>query len=80
MSLNIEGVELAVLETIFRIDFLSLDIEGVELAVLETIPWSKVDIETLLIEVKHCERRNGVFLINVYFQNPISLQPDDINL
>ena len=52
MSLDIEGVELAVLETIFRIDFMSLDIEGVELAVLETIPWSKVDIETLLIEVK----------------------------
>ncbi|XP_023336634.1 protein Star [Eurytemora carolleeae] len=36
-----------------KIDFMSLDIEGVELAVLETIPWSKVDIETLLIEVEH---------------------------
>ena len=36
----------------FRIDFLSLDIEGVELPILETIPWSKLDIETLLIEVK----------------------------
>ena len=36
---------------LFRIDLLCLDIEGVEDAVLQTLPWDKVDIETLLVEV-----------------------------
>jgi len=31
---------------------LSLDIEGAEDVVLQTIPWDKVDIETLLVEVR----------------------------
>ena len=35
----------------FRIDFLSLDIEGLEQAVLESVPWDKVDIQTILVEV-----------------------------
>ena len=35
----------------FRIDFLSLDIEGAELMVLETIPWDKVNIQSILVEV-----------------------------
>ena len=34
---------------------LSLDIEGAEDVVLQTIPWDKVDIETLLIEVRSTE-------------------------
>ena len=36
----------------FRIDFFSLDIEGAEMEVLRTIPWDKVSIELILIEVK----------------------------
>ena len=32
-------------------DFLSIDIEGAELAVLNTIPWDKVDIELVMLEV-----------------------------
>ncbi len=35
----------------FRIDFLSLDIEGAEMLVLQTIPWEKVNIQSILIEV-----------------------------
>ena len=34
-----------------KIDFLSIDIEGAELAVLNTIPWDKVEIELIMIEV-----------------------------
>ena len=33
------------------VDYFSLDIEGAELAVLKTIPWDKVDIKILSIEV-----------------------------
>jgi hypothetical protein len=42
---------LQILALLFRIDLLCLDIEGVEDAVLQTLPWDKVDIETLLVEV-----------------------------
>jgi len=35
------------------VNLLSLDIEGAEFAVLKTIPWDKVDIEVLLIELIH---------------------------
>ena len=31
----------------------SLDIEGAEFGVLKTVPWDKVDIEVLLIELIH---------------------------
>ena len=33
--------------------YLSLDIEGGEFGVLKTVPWDKVDIEVLLIELIH---------------------------
>ena len=36
---------------ITRIDFLSLDVEGAELDVLNTVPWDKVDIELVMVEV-----------------------------
>ena len=36
-----------------RIDFLSLDIEGADLQVLMTIPFSKVKISVIMIEVAH---------------------------
>ena len=39
-----------------NIDFLSLDIEGAELAVLKTIPWNKVDIKMVMIEVNHSDK------------------------
>ena len=35
----------------YRVDLLSLDIEGAEQKVLETIPWDKVDIGMVMIEV-----------------------------
>ena len=34
-----------------RIDFFSLDVEGAEEAVLNTLPWDKVNIQSVLIEV-----------------------------
>lgn len=39
-----------------KVDFLSLDIEGAELAVLKTIPWDKVDIELVMIEINHSDK------------------------
>lgn len=36
-----------------RVDFLSLDIEGDELYVLKTIPFEKVDIRMMTVEVAH---------------------------
>ncbi len=35
-----------------RIDFLSLDVEGAEEAVLNTLPWDRINIQSVLIEVK----------------------------
>ena len=39
-----------------RVDFFSLDIEGAELAVLRAIPWTKVNIELVMIEVNHSDQ------------------------
>jgi len=39
-----------------RVDFLSIDIEGAELAVLNTIPWDKVQIELVMLEVEHSDK------------------------
>ena len=36
-----------------RVDLFSLDIEGAEFQVLQTIPWDKVDIRVILVEVAH---------------------------
>ncbi len=36
-----------------QVDFISLDIEGAEMPVLKTIPWDKVNIRALMIEVNH---------------------------
>ena len=38
--------------TCCRVDLLSLDIEGAEQKVLETLPWGKVDIGMVMIEVR----------------------------
>ena len=35
------------------VDYFSLDVEGAELPILKTIPWDKVDIQILSIEVNH---------------------------
>ena len=40
-----------------QVDLLSLDIEGAELAVLRAIPWDKVNIELVMIEVNHSDQR-----------------------
>lgn len=44
---------LAVGERGKTVNYLSLDIEGVEFQVLKTIPWEKVDIEVLTVEMNH---------------------------
>ena len=44
---------LAVGERGNTVNYLSLDIEGVEFQVLQTIPWEKVDIEVLTVEMNH---------------------------
>jgi hypothetical protein len=36
---------------VVRIDLFSLDIEGAEYDVLKTVPWDKVNIDALLVEV-----------------------------
>jgi predicted metallopeptidase len=35
------------------VDLFSLDIEGAEFQVLKTVPWDKVDIKVILVEVAH---------------------------
>ena len=35
------------------VDLFSLDIEGAEIPVLKTIPWNKIDIKVVIIEVNH---------------------------
>ena len=40
-----------------KVDLLSLDIEGAELAVLRAIPWTKVNIELVMIEVNHSDQQ-----------------------
>ena len=36
-----------------RVELFSLDIEGAEYPVLQTVPWAKVNIRCLIIEVNH---------------------------
>ena len=38
------------------VDFFSLDVEGAEQGILESIPWDKVDIKVILIEIDHSEK------------------------
>ena len=38
-----------------QVDFFSLDIEGADLLVLKTIPWDKVNIKLVMIEVAHSD-------------------------
>ena len=40
-----------------QVDLFSLDVEGAELAVLRAIPWDKVNIELVMIEVNHSDKR-----------------------
>ena len=40
-----------------RVDYFSLDVEGAEMAVLRTIPWKKLDIRALSVEVAHSDKR-----------------------
>ena len=39
-----------------NVDFLSLDLEGAELAVLKTIPWEKVNIKLIMVEMNHSDK------------------------
>lgn len=44
------------------VDYMSLDIEGAEEAVLKTLPWDKVDIQVIGLEIiteKHDEEAKG---------------------
>ena len=36
-----------------HVDYFSLDIEGAEMVVLETLPWSKVNMTLLSVEINH---------------------------
>ncbi|TRY67100.1 hypothetical protein TCAL_14697 [Tigriopus californicus] len=36
-----------------KVDYFSLDIEGAEIPVLKTIPWDKVDITVVEVEMNH---------------------------
>jgi hypothetical protein len=45
------GLRIIFFVIIVRIDLFSLDIEGAEYGVLKTVPWDKVNIDALLVEV-----------------------------
>ena len=56
-----------------KIDFLSLDIEGAELAVLNTIPWDKVEIELVMLEVLlFCTIKKDQFVFTEFFPCALS--------
>ncbi|CAG0915463.1 unnamed protein product [Notodromas monacha] len=44
---------LLVATNLTKIDFCTLDVEGIELQVLKTIPWDKVDIKVILLDLLH---------------------------
>ena len=46
------------------VDLFSLDVEGAEEAVLSHIPWNKVDIKVILIEVEHSDKRAIITLLD----------------
>jgi len=64
------------------VDYFSLDVEGAELPILKTIPWDKVDIKVLSIEVNHSDgkkidtfmKSNGYKLVQ---QIPSAEHPQD---
>lgn len=67
------------------VDLFSLDIEGAELQVLKTVPWDKVDIKVIIIEVNHIgeifkgsAKQLNQFLKKSGFQFHKSLEIDDI--
>lgn len=41
------------------VDYFSLDIEGAELGVLKTIPWDKLNVTVLSVEVSPVDGRKG---------------------
>ena len=49
-----------------EIDFFSLDIEGAELSVLKTIPWNKVNIKLVMVEVNHTDRVEEIIELMKY--------------
>ena len=44
-----------------QVDFFSLDIEGADLQVLKTIPFDKVQISVIMIEVAHLGKKKRLF-------------------
>ena len=44
-----------------KIDYLSLDVEGWELPILRTIPFDKIDISVVTVEVKHGKEGRGAY-------------------
>lgn len=60
-----------------RVDFFSLDIEGSEMKVLRTIPWEKVNIEVILIEVDKSNITEMVHYMNVQGYKAIPVPPLD---
>jgi len=64
------------------VDYFSLDVEGAELPILKTIPWDKVNIKILSIEVNHSDgkkidtfmKSKGYKLVQ---QIPSSSEPQD---
>ncbi|KAK7065729.1 hypothetical protein SK128_020167, partial [Halocaridina rubra] len=61
-----------------RVDFFSLDIEGDELKVLKTIPWDKVQIGLIEVEVQHVHE--GRKAVRHYMESVGFTFVQDINL
>ena len=60
------------------VDYFSLDVEGAELPILKSIPWDKVDIKVISIEVNHSDgkkidnfmKSNGYKLVHEIPESP----------
>jgi len=68
-----------------RVNLFALDIEGAEFQVLQTIPWTKVDIQVILVELEHAgkvfpgtRREVHNYLSSVGYDYVATLAVDDL--
>lgn len=68
------------------VDYFSLDVEGAEMGILESIPWDKVDIRVISVEVQHLDKKAvtkfmksvGYFLVKRAWSREVLVVQDHI--
>jgi len=68
------------------VDYFSLDVEGAEMGILKAVPWDKVDIKVISIEVQHIDpnavrkfmQSVGYYLVKTFLSNEINVVQDHV--